>query len=224
MVRAAGTGGGACGRALGKFRIRKGAQCSPWVPGSAQGLGVSSHRAPALLAPVGFDLCRDKRVNCNVHSSAWFISTQCLFQSHHPVLGFRREHKGERVTIAALSELRVPLQENTTVIPGRLRWKKTGKGSSGLGSELSGGGIREAFPQGLFLSCTLKGKRAWSDRGTCGQREHRGGNLPSPLEDPGSAFDCPGVQEVLPHWSVASAGLAALRRTASSWMWTCMCE
>lgn len=183
---------------------------------------MSSHRAPALLAPPGFDLCRDKRVIYSVHLSAWFISTQRLFQRHHPVLGIRREHESEQATITGLLESRVSLREN---MRGRqAEVGKTGKGISGWGLERSGWGIRGAFLHGLFLSCISKGERASSDEAQAGRREHRGGNLLSPLVDPGFGLDCPRMQEFFPHGSVARAGLVSLRRTASSWAWTCMCE
>ena len=63
---------------LGKDLYQEGCTVHPLVPRSAQGLGVSSHRTLALLASAGFDLCRDKRINCSVYSSACFISTRCL--------------------------------------------------------------------------------------------------------------------------------------------------
>lgn len=70
------------------------------------------------LAPQGISQCRDKKVTCDAHSSAWFLSTPCLFQSHHPCWasgGSTRVKKPQSLP----SQSSRSLLDNMRLIPGR---------------------------------------------------------------------------------------------------------
>ena len=69
------------------------------------------------------------------------------------------------------------------------------------------------FPAGTGFELHLEGQE-----GMVRQRDKQAENAEVEIAKPTG-----GPSEVLPHWSVTSAQLVALR-IASSWVWTCICE
>lgn len=117
-----------------------------------------------------------------------------------------------------------PSQREYESDTSKLKWKKQLKGIQGWGTDLYSWGIRGAFLQGLLLSHTSKGGRLGQTEGHARQKEQRR-ELARPVVGPRNWLWLPWSAEVLPPvCGQCQAGGEVLKRRASSWIWTRMCE